>query len=177
MHYIPWIISIFVCFKHTVKNIIITRIPKWLQKKLTFKYYCEYGNNRSIQVNILNEFKDIKKSHEINVKDLSDNHYDIYKSDMKKYCTILLIDDINTSRILISEENMYYIWYDDDDCDETVYYKILGDIDRIESDRNNIVNLIDSDNRKHGIALLVDNSKIFICESLWCWCGKNCSIY
>ena len=58
-----------------------------------------------------------------------------------------------------------------------MYYKILGDIDRIESDRNNIVNLIDSDNRKHGIALLVDNSKIFICESLWCWCGKNCSIY
>ena len=50
---------------------------------------------------------------------MSDNHYDIYKSDMKKYCTILLIDDINTSRIFISEENMYYIRYDDDDCDET----------------------------------------------------------
>ena len=29
------------------------------KKKLTFKYYSEYGNNRSIQVNILNEFKDI----------------------------------------------------------------------------------------------------------------------
>ena len=108
---------------------------------------------------------------------MSDNHYDIYKSDMKKYCTILLIDDINTSRIFISEENMYYIRFDDDDCDETVYYKILGDIDRIESGRNNIVNLIDSDNRKHHIALLVDNSKIFMCESLWCRCSKNCSIY
>ena len=141
-----------------------------------YKYYCEYGNNRSIQVNILNEFKDIKKSHEI-VIDLSDNHYDIYKSDIKKYCIISLIDDINTSRIFISEKNMYYIRYDDDDCDETVYYKILGDIDRIESGRNNIVNLIDSDNRKHHIALLVDNSKIFMCESLWCRCSKNCSIY
>ena len=127
------------------------------------KYYCEYGNNRSIQVNILNEFKDIKKSHEI-VIDLSDNHYDIYKSDIKKYCTILLIDDINTSRTFISEKNMYYIRYDDDDddCDETVYYKILGDVDRIESDRNDIVNLIDSDNRKHDITLLVDNSAIYL---------------
>ena len=63
------------------------------------KYYREYGNNRSIHVNILNQFKDIKKSHEINVIDLSDNHYDIYKSDIKKYYTSLLIDDINTSKI------------------------------------------------------------------------------
>ena len=55
------------------------------------KYYREYGDNRSIHVNILNEFKDIKKSHEINVIDLSDNHYDIYKSDIKKHCIILLI--------------------------------------------------------------------------------------
>ena len=73
-----------------------------------------------------------------------------------------MIDDINTSRIFISEENMYYIRYDDDDCDETVYYKILGDIDRIESDRNDIVNLIDSNNRKHDITLLVDNSAIYL---------------
>ena len=108
---------------------------------------------------------------------MSDNHYDIYKSDIKKYCTILLIDDINTSRIFISEKNMYYIRYDNDDCDETVYYKILVDIDHIESDRNDIANLIDSDNRKHDMTLLVDNSKIFICESLWCLCSKNCSIY
>ena len=99
------------------------------------------------------------------------------KSDIKKYCTILLIDDINTSRIFISEKNMYYIRYDDDDCDETVCYKILGNIDHIETDRNDIVNLIDSDNRKDDITLLVDNSKIFICERLWCLCSKNCSIY
>ena len=72
---------------------------------------------------------------------------------------------------------MYYIRYDDDDCNETVYYKILGHIDQIESDRNDIVNLIDSNNRKYDITLLVDNSKIFIWESLWCLCSKNRSIY
>ena len=55
--------------------------------------------------------------------------------------------------------------------------KNLGDIDHIESDRNDIVNLIDSDNRKDDITLLVDNSKIFICERWWCLCSKNCSIY
>ena len=54
-------------------------------------YYREYGDNRSMHVNILNECKDIKKSHEINVIDFSDNHYDIYKSDIKKHCIILLI--------------------------------------------------------------------------------------
>ena len=57
-----------------------------------------------------------------------------------------MIDGINTSRIFVSEKNMHYIRYDDDDdddCDETVYYKILDNIDRIESDRNDIVNLID----------------------------------
>ena len=84
------------------------------------KYYIKYGDNRSIYANILNEFKDIKTSYKINVIDLSDNYYNIDKSDTKKYCTILLIDDIITSRIFISEKNMYYIRYDDDNCDETV---------------------------------------------------------
>ena len=97
---------------------------------------------------------------------MTDNYYNIDKSDIKKYCTILLIDDINTSRIFISEKSMYYIRYDDDDCDETVYYKILSDLNRIESDRNDIVNLINIDGYKHGITLLVDDSKIFICETL-----------
>ena len=110
------------------------------------KYYIKYGDNRSIYVNILNEFKDIKKSYKINVIDLTDNYYNIDKSDIKKYCTILLIDDINTSRIntsriFISEKCMHYIRYDDD-CDEKVYYKILNDLNRIESDRNDIVNLM-----------------------------------
>ena len=110
------------------------------------KYYIKYGDNRSIYVNILNEFKDIKKSYKINVIDLTDNYYNIDKSDIKKHCTILLIDDINTSRIntsriFISEKCMHYIRYDDD-CDEKVYYKILNDLNRIESDRNDIVNLM-----------------------------------
>ena len=75
-------------------------------------------------MHILNRFKDIKKSFEINVIDLTDNYYNIDKSDFKIYCTILLIDDINTSKIFISEKNIYYIRYDDDDCDESVYYEI-----------------------------------------------------
>ena len=111
------------------------------------KYYIKYGDNRSIYINILNEFKDIKKSYKINVIDLTDNYYNIDKSDIKKYCIILLIDDINTSRIntsriFISEKYMHYIRYDDDDCDEKVYCKILNDLNRIESDRNDIVNLM-----------------------------------
>ena len=110
------------------------------------KYYIKYGDNRSIYINILNEFKDIKKSYKIDVIDLTDNYYNIDKSDIKKHCTILLIDDINTSRIntsriFISEKCMHYIRYDDD-CDEKVYYKILNDLNRIESDRNDIVNLM-----------------------------------
>ena len=52
---------------------------------------------------------------------MTDNYYKVDKSVIKKYCSILLIDDINTSRIFISEKNMYYIRYDndDDDCDES----------------------------------------------------------
>ena len=111
------------------------------------KYYIKYGDNRSIYVNILNEFKDIKLSYKINIIDLTDNYYNIDKSDIKKYCTILLIDDINTSRInisiiFISEKYMHYIRYDDDDCDEKVYCKILNDLNRIESNRNDAAYLI-----------------------------------
>ena len=57
-------------------------------------------------MHILNRFKDIKKSYEINVIDLTDNYYNIDKSDIKKYCTILLIDDIKTIRIFISGKSM-----------------------------------------------------------------------
>ena len=98
---------------------------------------------------------------------MTDDYYNIDKSDTKTYCTILLIDYIDTSRIFISEKNMYYFRYDDDGCDETVHYKILSDLNRIESDRNDIVNLINNDGYKHDITLLVDGSKIFICENLW----------
>ena len=63
---------------------------------------------------------------------------------------------------------MYYIRYDDDDdCDVIVYYKILSDLDPTESNRNDIVNLINNDGYEHEITLLVDVSKIFICENLW----------
>ena len=91
------------------------------------KYYITY-DNKSICINVLNGFKDIKNSYEINVIDLTDNYYNIDKSDFKIYCTILLIDDINTSKIFISEKNIYYIRYDDDDCDQSVYYEILKNL-------------------------------------------------
>ena len=63
---------------------------------------------------------------------------------------------------------MYYIRYDDDDCDEIVYCKILSDLNCIESDRNDIENLNNNDGYKHDITLLVEESKIFICENLTC---------
>ena len=47
------------------------------------------------------------------------------------------------------------------------YYKILSDLNRIESDRNDIVYLINNDGYKDDITLLVDKSKIFICRNLW----------
>ena len=141
-------INILLVFLHTLStkeeyiiNFSLTHIKKWMKINVvdictillidddnhskifvpeTNKYYIKYGDNRSIYANILNEFKDIKTSYKINVIDLSDNYYNIDKSDTKKYCTILLIDHIITSRIFISEKNMYYIRYDDDNCDETV---------------------------------------------------------
>ena len=110
---------------------------------------------------------------------MTENYYNTDKSDIKKYCPIFLIDDINTSIIFIFEKNMYYIRYDDDDgdCDVIVYYKILSDLDRTESDINDIVNLINNDGYEHDITLLVDVSKIFICENLWWWHLKNFLTY
>ena len=142
------------------------------------KYCIEYGNNRSLKVNILNEFKDIRNSYEINLKDISDNYYNIVKPNIKKYCTILLIDDTHTGRIYISQKNMYYIGYvgdigdrDDDDNDNddhyesVVYYnKFLNNFEPLVSARNNIVNLINNDERKY-ITLLVHDFRIFICEN------------
>ena len=74
------------------------------------KYYIRYDDNKSICINILNSFKDIKKSYKINVIDLTNNYYNVNKSDIKKYCTILEIDDINTSRIFISEKKKYVLY-------------------------------------------------------------------
>ena len=105
------------------------------------KYYINYGDNRSIYVNILNSFKDIRKSYEISIKDITDNYYKIDISGIKKYCTILLIDYFHTGRMYVSEKNMYYIRYDDND-DKLVYYKILNDFEYFALVRNNIVNLL-----------------------------------
>ena len=87
---------------HFYWQTIIT-IVKYLFLKKN-KYYIDYSDNRSIYVNILNSFKDIRKSYEINVKDITDNYYKIDISGIKKYCTILLIDDMHTGRIYISEK-------------------------------------------------------------------------
>ena len=131
------------------------------------KYHIKYGENRLMYLNILNSFKDIRKSYEINVIDLTDKYYKIEIPDIKKYCTILLIDDIYTGKILISEKNNYYTKYDDDDDNESVYYKILNYFNRFVSVKNNIVNLINNDKRKHDITLLIDDIRIFICEKRW----------
>ena len=126
-------------------------------------------------IKILNKFKDIRKSYEIEFKDITDNYYNIDEPCILKYCTILLIDDDNHGKIFISEKNMYYIRYvdddnhdDDDDDEKLVYYKILNDFNRMVSIRNNIVNLINNDNYEHNVTLLVDHYKIFICQNDIC---------
>ena len=57
--------------------------------------------------------------------------------------------------------------YDDyDDCYKLVHYnKFLNNFEPLVSVRNNIVNLINNDKRKHKITLLVDDYKIFICKN------------
>ena len=67
------------------------------------KYYIK-NEYKSIQVKILNKFKDIRKSHEINVIDISDDYYENDKDYIIRHCTFLLIDDDNHSKIFISEE-------------------------------------------------------------------------
>ena len=126
------------------------------------KSYIDYGDNGSIYVNILNSFKDIRKSYEINVKDTTDNYYKIDISGIKKNCTILMTDYFHTGRMYISEKNMYYIRYDDND-DKLVHYKILNDFEYFASVRNNIVKLINNDRLEHDITLLVDDIRMFIC--------------
>ena len=45
------------------------------------------------------------------------------------------------------------------------YNKPLSDFEHLVSVRNNIVNLINNDNYKHNITLLVDDFRISICEN------------
>ena len=65
-----------------------------------------YSNDEDkiIYMDIINRFKDIRKSYyDINVIDITDNYYKYDKSNTKKYCTLLLIND-DHSKIIISEK-------------------------------------------------------------------------
>ena len=97
------------------------------------KYYIK-NNNKSINIKILNEFKDIRKSYGINVIDTTDNCYKINEPSIIKHCTILLIDDYNHSKIFISEKNLYYISYADDDDDDFVNHDNFVDYDFVDYD-------------------------------------------
>ena len=66
------------------------------------------GDNKSMHVKILNEFKDFRKSYEINLIDTKNNYYKTDELSIKKHCTILLIDDDDHSRIFISNK---FVWY------------------------------------------------------------------
>ena len=95
------------------------------------RYYIR-RDNKSIHIQILNEFKDIRKSYGINVYDTTDNYYKIYdttdnyyeidKPYILKYCTISLIDKDDHSKMFLSEKNLYYICNDfDNDYDVDGY--------------------------------------------------------
>ena len=95
------------------------------------RYYIRH-NDKSIHVQILSEFKDIRKSYGINVTETTDNYYKIddttdkyYKIDehyIKKDCTILLIDENDHSKMFLSEKNLYYIYNEfDNDYDVDGY--------------------------------------------------------
>ena len=78
------------------------------------RYYIR-RDNKSIHLQILNEFKDIRKSYnKIDVIDTNNNYYKVDKSRIIKNCTILLIYDDDCSRIFISEKSLYYT---NNDCD------------------------------------------------------------
>ena len=80
------------------------------------KYYIK-GDNKWMHIQILDKFGDIKKPYRINVIDtpsITDNYYktddatdNYYKNDrfgIKKYFTILLIDDDDYSKIFIPKK-------------------------------------------------------------------------
>ena len=144
------------------------------------KYYIR--SDGSVRLKIFNEFEDIRKSYrKINIIDESDNyHCKSDGSDDIKHCTILLIDDDNYSNIFTSGKNVYSIkhfdYFDsdddsddydsDDDYNEIFYNKPFNDFKRLVSVKHNyIVNLINKDNHKHNITLLVNDSNIRIYET------------
>ena len=70
------------------------------------RYYIR-RDNKLIHLQILNEFKDIRKSYnKIDVIDTNNNYYKIDKSRIIKSFTILLIDDDDRSKIFISEKKI-----------------------------------------------------------------------
>ena len=72
------------------------------------RYYIR-RNNELIHLQILNEFKDIRKSYnKIDVIDKNNNYYKTDKSRIMKNCTILLIDNDNRSKIFISKKKLCY---------------------------------------------------------------------
>ena len=68
------------------------------------KYYIKHEDNRLLRVKVKNSFEGIRESYEIDVHDITDNSPNTDKPSIIKYCTILLIDDIHTGRIYISEK-------------------------------------------------------------------------
>ena len=135
------------------------------------KYYIK--SDGSVRLRIFNEFENIRKSYrkKINAIDESDNYYcKSGGSDYIKHCAILLIDDDNHSNIFISEKNVYSIkyfdYYGSDDHYDEIHYNIpFNDFKRLVSVKNNIVNLINKDNHKHNITLLVNDFNIRIYDT------------
>ena len=78
------------------------------------RYYIR-RDNKSIHLQILNEFKDIRKSYnKIDVIDTNNNYYKVDKSCIIKNCAILLKDDDDRSKTFVSEWNLYYTSNDSD---------------------------------------------------------------
>ena len=138
------------------------------------KYYIK-NDNELIDIEILSEFKDIRKSYKINVNDISDKYYNIdYEPNNIKHCTILLIDDDDHSKIFISEKNLCnimvkcYICDNHDDYINGDYYIPSNNFECLVSGKNNIINLIkNKNNYEHKTTLLVDNINIFICKNTY----------
>ena len=67
------------------------------------RYYIR-RDNKPIHLQLLNEFKDIRKCYnKIDVIDTNNNYYKVDKSRIIKNCAILLIDDDDHSKTFISE--------------------------------------------------------------------------
>ena len=85
--------------------------------------------------------------------DYYDDYYDDYDDDF--------IGDYN-----VDYDDVYYDDYDNYGDELVNYNKDLNNCKRLVSVKNNnFVNLINKDNYRHNITLLLDNFKILICEN------------